>query len=363
MAAEPEPGALGVLVRERPAARPEEVERFWAQTLDRFGRAAAAGGRVERDLAIAGVPFRLSFAGQAIHDTLFPALAHLAPHAGAEPERRVLVWDSGSTGVPGPDPAWEEDDIGPMEEVLSLVDGPVRATADRGTGTVLAYDSRSRTLACHFRDAARTIWHERAAPFRSGLHWLLTGPRRHLIHGAVVGDGAHGLLIAAPSGSGKSTLSVACFRAGIQVAADDFAIVTTDGGLRAHSIYATAKLDRRSAELLALEPERVTNPGFAAHEKAVVDLRRGPLARELPLSGIVVPRLSGVAEPRLEGIGGAEALRQIGPSSIVVMPRPRGAAFTTAAELARRLPAWRLELGDDLDAAVSRLRRLLETLR
>jgi hypothetical protein len=358
VAAEPDAGALGVLVRERPAARPEAVERFWSETVERF-ESAAAGRLVERELVIAGVPFRLSFAGRAMHDVLFPAFEHLAPHEGREPERRVLVWDAASTGVPGPTPIWSEDDIGPLEEVMSMTDGPVRALADRHSRTLLAYDTRSRTLVRHSSDAALTPWHERAAPLRSGLHWLLSGPRRHLIHGAAVGEGGRGLLIAAPSGSGKSTLAVACFKAGLDVAADDFVIVTGDGGLRAHSIYATAKLDRASVGLVGAGPELVTNPGFADHEKAVVDLRAGPIARELPISAVVVPRITGTAAPTLERIGRAEALRQIGPSSIVVMPRPRGPAFATAAELARSVPAWQLELGGDLVAAVERLRELL----
>jgi hypothetical protein len=335
------------------------AERFWSQSTERF-EAAAAGRLVERDVLMGGVPVRLSFAGRAMHEAVFPAFEHLPRPEPADPARRVLIWDTASTGVEAPDAVWSDADIGPHGEVLPLADGPVYAVANGGDWRrLLAYDSRSGTLVYHVADATAMPWHEYAAPMRSGLHWLLSGAARHLIHGAAVGEGGRGLLITAPSGSGKSSLAVACFCGGLDVAADDFVVVTLDGAPRAHSLYATAKLDRRSVELVAPDPRLITNPDFADEEKAVLDLRSGPIVGELPISGIVVPRLTGTAAPVLERISGAEALRQIAPSTLVVMPRPRGPAMGTAAKLARELPAWRLELGEDLPAAVDSLRGLL----
>jgi hypothetical protein len=349
-----------VIARDRAPVPPELAERFWAQSNERF-ETAAAGRLLERDLVMGGVRVRLSFAGRAMYEAAFPAFEHLAAAGNAEPARRVLIWDTASTGVPAPDPIWSHADIGPHGEVLSLAAGPVYAVAnpDWGGGRLLAYDSRSGTLVYHAADAGRMPWHEYAAPMRSGLHWLLSGSERHLIHGAAVGEAGRGLLVTAPSGSGKSSLAVACFCGGLEVAADDFVVVTLDGAPRAHSLYATAKLDRRSVELVAPEPRLITNPDFADDEKAVLDLRSGPIAPELPISGIVVPRLTGASTPTLERISGAEALRQIAPSTLAVMPRPRGPALGTAARLARELPAWRLELGEDLPAAVDSLRGLL----
>jgi hypothetical protein len=347
----------GTPVRDRAPAPPELAERFWSQAIERF-EAAADGRLLERDLVIADLPVRLSFAGSAMYEAVFPAFEHLARPTRLEPARRVLIWDTASTAVGPPDQIWGETDVGPHGEVLPLGQGPIHAAAD-GWGRLLAYDSRSGTLVFHAPDVALFPWHEHAAPMRSGLHWLLTGPERHLIHGAAVGERGRGLLITAPSGSGKSTLAAACFCAGLDVAADDFVAVTLDGAPRAHSLYATAKLDRRSVELLDPDPSLITNPDFAEDEKAVLDLRSGPIVTELPIDGIVVPRLTGASTPVLERIGAAETLRQIGPSSLVVMPRPRGPALATAAELARRLPAWRLDVGEDLQAAVDALRGLL----
>src|SRR4051794_11690798 len=343
--------------RDRAPASPELAERFWSQALERF-ESAAAGRLIERDLVIGELPVRLCFAGPGMYDAVFPAFEHLARQTPGEPARRVLIWDTASTGVGPPEPIWSEADVGPHGEVLSLATGPIHAAAD-GWGRLLAYDERSGTLVFHAPDVALFPWHEYAAPMRSGLHWLLSGPERHLIHGAAVGEGGRGLLVTAPSGSGKSTLAAACFCAGLELAADDFVVVTLHGAPRAHSLYATAKLDRRSLELLDPDPSLITNPDFADDEKAVLDLRGGPIVAELPIDGIVIPRLTGAPTPVLERIGAAEALRQIGPSSLVVMPRPRGPALATAAALARRVPAWRLELGEDLPAAVDSLRGLL----
>jgi hypothetical protein len=356
--AEPALGSL-IPLRERAPLPSEVAERFWSAATERF-ETAARGGLLERDLAIAGLPVRLSFAGPAMYEAVFPALEHLSTPglASAEPARRVLVWDAASTGVEPPEPVWRDHDVGPKGEVLSLSQGPIHAAFVRW-GRLLAYDARSNTLAFYAPDATQLPWHEYAAPMRSGLHWLLTTPERRLIHGAAVGEHSRGLLITAPSGGGKSTLAVACFQAGLETAGDDFVVVTLGDSPRAHSIYATAKIDRRSVDLTAPDPDLITNPGFEHPEKAVVDLRSGPIVPDLPISAIVVPEVNGTPEPRLERISGAEALRQVGPSSVVVMPRPRGAAFATAAALARSLPAWRLDFGPDLPAAVGCLRELL----
>jgi hypothetical protein len=335
----------------------ELAERFWSHAVERF-EVAATGRLIERDLIIGEVPVRLGFAGPAMYEAVFPAFEHLARETRLEAARRVLIWDTASTGIEPPEPIWRQTDVGPHGEVLSLGKDSVHAVAD-GWGRLLVYDSRSGNLVFHAPDVALFPWHEYAAPMRSGLHWLLSGPERHLIHGAAVGERGRGLLVTAPSGSGKSTLAAACFCAGMEVAADDFVAVTLGDVPRAHSLYATAKLDRRSIELLDPDPSLITNPDFADDEKAVLDLRGGPIVTDLPIDGIVVPRLTGAPAPVLERIGAAEALRQIGPSSLVVMPRPRGAALATAAALARGLPAWRLELGQDLSAAVESLRGLL----
>ncbi len=356
--AEPAPGTL-IPAPDRPELPPDVAREFWSAAVERF-EAATSGRLLERDLMIAGLPVRLSFAGPAMHDAVFPALEHLAAPApaSAEPPRRVLIWDTASTGVEGPEPIWPDHDVGPFGDVLSLSGNPIRA-AHSGWGRLLVHDSRSNTLIFHAPDAAGLPWHEHAAPMRSGLHWLLTTPKERLIHGASVGEGSRGLLITAPSGGGKSTLTVACFQAGLDTAGDDFVVVTLGDSPRAHSIYATAKIDRRSVGLAAPDPALITNPGFEAPEKAVIDLRSGPIVRDLPISAIVVPQVDGTARPRLERIDKPEALRQIGPSSVLTMPRPRGAALATAAALARSVPAWRLRVGDDLPAAVACLRELL----
>ena len=356
--AERAPGTL-ILARERPPLPSGVAERFWSKATERFA-AAARGRRLERDLVIAGLPVRLSFAGPAMLDALFPALGHLATPAPASvaPPRRVLIWDTASTGVEPPESVWREHDVGPRGEVLSLTGDPIRA-ALASWGRLVVYDPASTTVVFHVPDATRMPWREYASPVSSGLHWLLTTPEHRLIHGAAVGEGSRGLLITGPSGRGKSTLAMACFQAGLDVVGDDIAVVTLEDPPRAHSVYATAKLHRRSLDLVAVDPRLITNPGFEPPEKAVVDLRSGPIVPDLPLSGIVVPRVERRPEPRLERISGPEALREIGPSSVVQMPRPRGAAFATAAALARSLPAWRLRLGHDLPGAVACLRELL----
>jgi hypothetical protein len=348
--AEPAAGRLDPLYADR-------AGRYWSDLVARFERAAEAGTN-ERSLVMGGVPVRMHFAGEAMEPMVAPAFGHLPRHDGHEPSREVLIWDTASTGVEPPEPVWGRAEIGPLEEIL-LGEGPVSVMSSSNHGGLLAYDSRSGTLVYHLPDAARVPWYERAAPMRAGLHWLLSGPKRHLLHAAAVGEGGRGALIAAPGGSGKSTLAVACFEAGLGYAGDDYVVADIEGPPLARSLFATAKVD--AAALALIDPKLAVahDPDFAEDEKAVLDLRAGSMVPELPVSVLLVPQLSDSAGPRLEPIGGAEALRYLGPSSILQLPRPRGAAWATAAELARSSPTWRLHLTEDMDAAVELVREAL----
>jgi hypothetical protein len=101
------------------------------------------------------------------------------------------------------------------------------------------------------------------------------------------------------------------------------------------------------------------NRDFADDEKAVIHLESGRMTPSVPISAVLLPSVSGAVPPRLERVSGGEALLALGPSSTFQLPSRSGEVLSTVAEIARRMPAWRVELGDDLEANVRCVRRCL----
>jgi GT2 family glycosyltransferase len=82
----------------------------------------------------------------------------------------------------------------------------------------------------------------RAAPFRTLFHWLAEHHDAQLVHAAAVGLGGRGVLITGRGGVGKSTCALSCLGAGFDYVGDDYVLLSRHDGLRAYSLYRTAKI-------------------------------------------------------------------------------------------------------------------------
>ncbi len=335
---------------------------FFAATDAAFRAATAGSGEVVRDITIGGVRIRLAFAGEPLVVPMSTAFRHLAaavPHDVVD--LHIGVWDTRSTGVQPPRFPWLATDVGRRGAITGFNDSDV-CTAFHGDLMDLSADFRSVSVMQRSLRAARfwvlaedrVPWWERAAPLRTILHWGLRSPDRLLVHGAAVGAGGHGVLLAGAGGSGKSTTSIAALLAGLQFAGDDYVLVDlARDPVRAHSIYGTAKLTPASATLLeGLPSVAVGRDG----EKAVLDVAAvhpDRLVADLALDAIVLPRVVAPGPTRLVRATAADALRALAPTTVLQLPPDGGSALGPLAALSRRLPVWHLELGGDPAAAVA----------
>jgi hypothetical protein len=323
-----------------------------------FEVAASTVGVVEHGLEIGDEKLLLRFAGRALESAILPALEHArtAPHEA--PSRVVRIWDSATTGVALPDPPWDDEDIGPTFRVTIPELTAVHQSPDRLT-------LRGAPDAAHWWAASPDAvpWWERGAPLRLVFLWFLTRPGRGLVHAAAIGEGRRGILISGPSGSGKSTLALACLEAGMEYAGDDFVLLDSTGDdAVAHNIYSTARAD---VHTLALFPDLAPSSFHQDGEKAVLAVDRSHLAqirRQLPVDAVVIPQLRRTREPRAVSASAGEGLMSLAASSILQMPVRDGGAFSAGADLMRRVPAYRLELGIDPRAAVAPIRGILAEL-
>jgi hypothetical protein len=348
----------------RPAE--EALSGFFAQAALEHAEATAGAGEVTREIRLADSRIRLRFAGEALADALIWALRPNLVEQEGPADVTIGLWEE--SRVPGGALTlpWRDVDLGARGLLRAGPDAAVVAVHEAGVGTVTLVDRRERQLLYRVPDESTLPWWERAAPLRPALFWSLSSPHRHLVHAGAVGDRQRGgVLLAGAGGSGKTTVAVAALSAGMAYVADDYLLLEAGPQPLAWNMYGTAKLDPGH---LARFPYLASAVSMSAEplsdEKSVLDVAAfssHALARSLPIRAVLVPHIRG-GRARLHRASAAKALLALAPSTTFQMPFDDGRAVRSLAAVARCVPAFALDVGDDPDELVQALDDVLETV-
>ena len=299
----------------------------------------AAASATSLTLRIAGANVQLDIADPDVGAALVPALRH---HVADDPGgtslpatiARLAVWSTPLAPFP-----WGGRHLGRGGAIDGLSHGPVRATAAADGTSLMLWDDERRLACCWFTGVDGVTCWDRAAPLRTALHFALAAPGRQLVHGAAVGIGGRGVLLAGPGGSGKSTTTLACLEAGLQIVGDDYAAVQLVGRrARVWNLYGSIKVGERDG-----------GPGGRDDRRSLIlgeDLPGAP-TEALDLAAVLLPRVVGGLESSLLKAGPADALRALAPSTLLQAPHEEQPSLGLLADLARAVPAHHLHLGAD----------------
>lgn len=201
----------------------------------------------------------------------------------------------------------------------------------------------------------------RAHPASFALAAALSGAGSQVLHAGAVAYGGAAALLVGVGGVGKSTTALACAMAGADFLGDDLVLVATDAPTPVvHCLFATAKLNADSASALGIADW--TPIGVTPKNKAVVAVRdRLGIRRSAPIAAIVLLAPPVTARPEAQRVRAAEAMTLVMPSSIPVACRTGSPAdlLGVVADLARRVPAYRLPVSWDLDGLRSAVRGIV----
>lgn len=327
-----------------------------------FAEARAAAGVHSHTYRIAGEPVRLEFAGSALADRFAGAFAHLEVPAG-EASLVVRIWDSESGGTAEP----------PFADTLPQTtdgSGPIGYYERDGFRalarwrTLSAYDAGSSLAWFWAPSSSAMLSWDWASPLRSILHWWLGGRGILQVHGGAVGFTDGGVLLVGRGGSGKSTSTLASVGSQLLYAGDDFVALEPADTPWIHSLYSSGKLEPLHAERFPrLAAAAVRDVAWSEGEKLVFHVHeRMPegTSSGFPLRAVVVPRIVGGPVTRTRPLAGAAALTALAPSTIFQLHPPQKNALATMGDVLSRVPAYSLELGDDIAAIPDALSELLD---
>jgi len=309
------------------------------------------GSSIGRFYRIGGYTVRLCFAGPALMPYITPALEHLATPPVPKSDLSICLWDSNSTQIQMPPPAWKESDY--------LARGVIRGynterfqTSFHLGSNILSMLDHSRHLAIFWiRDAEQIPFYETGAPLRAILHAWMREHGRQLTHAAAVGSQKDAVLLVGKGGSGKSTTAVACLQSKLRYVSDDYCLLSTSNTTCVYSLYNTAKLDpamlKKFPQLLA----KASNKQKFDSEKALLFINEAnpeKLINELPVKAILLPRVTGRDTTAIKAASSGEALAGLAPSTIFQLPGGGPGTFRVFARLVAQVPCYTLELGTDI---------------
>jgi GT2 family glycosyltransferase len=325
---------------------------FFDAILDRTIRAEERGRPFRIRLDVAGVQVELAFAGEVLCPTILPALAHLEVSPEGEPDLRIHVWDSESTGVDFILPPVSRDCFTTRGDIWSMSSARIRSAFHWIEFSVNVFDVESREGVFWVGSGACVNNWTRGSPLRTLLHWSMEASGRQLVHGAAVGTEDGALLITGRGGVGKSTTALACLEAGMQFLGDDYVVVGLDPEPRVYRLYGSAKLTAEQLERFPNLAGLVGPRDFLEDGKALMILPgsiNGRIPHSLPLRAMVTPMF---ADSPGSGVGPADPLELQHAAAITTMSQlphagPRTHAFFE--RMAHTLPVGRLHLGSEIE--------------
>jgi hypothetical protein len=323
--------------------RPENVAASLARVFDHF-EAMFADAQYERSFGIAGQRFRVRSCSDAYLSQADLALAS-TPNTD-QPAARIAVGIAGKGGFP------------------TLTWGS-QYFVERGVEAALA---KTRYRLHHFPE--KSFWQlfdrqtgcgiqimptehgypdwDPGSPLRNFLQWQLAKDGGALIHAGSLAVDGRGVLLAGAGGSGKSGTVLSGILQGLQTVGDDYVFVNPVS-LTAYPLFDTLKQDHVGLKRLQLDkhpaiPKRVNWQN--KYQFYLPDLgHKGP--DHIQLGALLLPKITGAAKTTLTITTAKEAFLALAPSGVSQIPGDRPLLYSVAAEISRRLPCYRLDLGPD----------------
>ena len=323
-------------------------------------------------LTLAGRTVVLEVAGSQLAAALAPAFAHLRQRPQGEPpgELRITVWDEKEVGV-----ALADADLTALDgEHWEVRAGTLATTRDarhvvfRTPSSLYWLDRSERRIVGWVASTADLTLAERGKPFE-----LLLAIWHHdrgvpILHAGCISVADRGALVVGRSGSGKSTTCLACLRHGFGYLGDDQVGLEEqpDGGWAAHSVYAAAWVEASHAQRFP----HIVPTSAALHRRAddklmvpLVDSSRDRIRRWAGIDVLLAPSIVPGGGGTLVPLSPGQMLLHLTPSVMLgSLPRPDRAMFDRLARLANAVPAFRLEIGEELTTIPTAVAHALDGL-
>ena len=328
----------------------EEQLSFFDAVHQRFHDAATAAGMESSDYRLAGTTFRLCFAGRGLISRYQPAFEHLRVEPVEKPDATLCLWDTRGTGVRMVPPPCPQESFTDRGDIWGFHSRRIKTAFHYHDYSVNLFDLE-RGIGVHWvSDGSVLPYWDGASPIRTLMHWLMESRGCQLLHAAAVGTEDGAMLITGKGGVGKSSTALACLRAGMLYAGDDYVVVRHHPVPTVYSLYSTAKLNPHDVETFSELRPYLGDPNPKPNEKAVLYLHphfEPQIRREMPLRAIAMPRIVDREETTFRPEAVATIRQAASFTTMSQLPCVGRHTHEFFAELCAALPGYTIELGRD----------------
>jgi len=191
---------------------------------------------------------------------------------------------------------------------------------------------------------------ERGSPLRLFVHWAQAAAGNRLTHAATLGLNGRGALMVGASGSGKSGTTLAGLLNGLQSVGDDYVVVEQGANVVANSIFRVFKQDRDGLRRVGVDTAQLSDATLNWHGKVEFDAAKlAPQAfvDRMEIRALLLPRISRARRTQIEPATSGEAALALAPSAVLQLPGDSSEGFRFFTSLAKRLPAFHVQLSED----------------
>jgi hypothetical protein len=305
---------------------------------------------IRRDLRLARLDMTVWFTSERLAGLCDAMLVRHAGEAPFEPAAEIFALDAEADGWEPP-AKWDEGaGFSSREFERILASGGMRGFYHHDAPSWQFYDPAD-AVGVHTLPGCLDIppW-ERGSPLRLFVHWAHAGSGRRLTHAATLGLNGRGALIVGASGSGKSGTTLAGLLHGLDSVGDDYVVVEAGPSVVAHSVFKVFKQDRQGLRRVGIEPGDLPDATPNWHGKIEFDAARfSPRAfkESMQIRALLLPRIARTNHTSIEPVASHDAALALVPSAVLQLPGDATEGFRYFTTLARRLPAFRVNLSDD----------------
>jgi hypothetical protein len=346
-----------------------DVEHFYIETANATLEAfTSANNTIVKDLKLAGLSFRLHFAGETMLSLVLPALSHLLVDNSLEaPDYIIEIWDSVSTGTSLPNAPCEIEDIEIRGEIRGLKTERFEAAFFSHARMLMVLDHENKKGTVCFADNSYIPAFEFACPLRGVLSWILRRNGVVILHAAAVATSDGAVLIGGNSGAGKSSTALRCLVGGMNYLGDDISAISVENGIpMAHSVYSSSKTLSKDLHKFPELISSVYKHYDEFYEKEIFFLNThfsSQLISSCELIAVIIPHQDSAVEIGFQKLPFAKTLSVISSSTKSLLPDAGNEMFHVLSSVLHLVPCYQFNLGNDPQKIAATLSKFIKQLK
>ena len=316
-------------------------------------------------IEVAGIYFKLNFAGSAMCPVILSSIEHLIIEDTyfSDVAYTIHIWDSSSTKVEMPKSPVDMDGVEDSGELKGYNTERIKSAYFGHARSVNLVDLHDREGIVCFHSSLQIPAFERACSLRAVFNWIFQYHKKAIVHAAAVGISDRAILIVGKSGYGKSSTALRCLEGGLKYYGDDVCVVSSDDKKAyVHGLYSSGKAFTHDMHHFSSLAAAIPSDKLAIDEKELFffnSILPHLMEKKARIQAIVMPHINPNLPIGFEPISYAKVLSVLASSTVNLMPGLTNNIFLQLKKVAQKAPCYQFNLGKDTSQIATEIKSFL----